>query len=1027
MEREAFLLAGATPQTRILEIGPSHRPVAPRAAGWNSRVLDHAPAAALRAKYAALGTPTDAIEEVDFVWSAGALHEAVPPPPPGGFDLLIASHVIEHVPDLLGFFRSASRLAAPDGRLALAVPDKRYCFDAFRPASHAGMALERHRRGAARHSLAERWAWQAYSVSAAFPAEGFATAWAPGPLDRFRLNHDLATCWAELQAYREDGAYEDVHGWVFTPASFRLLVLELAAIGQIDWTIEALRPAGGEFLVRLARRPEQPAPTDVDQRRLALLREMLDELGEQAARAAGATLAPPAPAEPPPPPAPPGVWDGFAAALRAIPGARILGIRVGTPGAGLNRDAFPGAHCQDHVIDDAPDSDVDAAFAALAALPGAGGFDAVILRSCLEHLANPFRGALLLPRLLAPGGLLFIQSHQSFPLKAAPRDYFRFSADGLRALFPPGCGLAVLEAGHEFPAEIRSRLEIGRPAFLNACLAGIRVATPQEDGGADEAARLAARRSLAAGLALHRAGRLAEAARAYRQALASDAANDDSWHLLGLTAHAAGRLTEALALVDGAIARHAKPRYLANRGMILAALGRAGEAEAACRAALAGEPAHVEAWNTLGIALLALGRAEQALAAHDQALALRPDYAEAMLNRASALAALERVAPATAAFRAARALLPPPAGPRRLLYVHSGPQLPGVTYRCTRMAAAAAAAGWQARVLPLAALADADLAGLSALVFWRVGLGPRAARAIALARATGARIGLDLDDLVHDPALARPEVIDGIRSSGFDPADVRGHFAAVLRLLEQCDFLTCTTEELAAALRPSGLPVTVLPNGFDAAFRAAAEAARATPPADGLCRIGYAGGTTTHQRDIAVAADAIAAVLDRFPATRLVLFRDPGAGSPLVRIEELPALARRAARIEWRDFVPLEALPRELARFDINIAPLETGNPFVEAKSELKYFEAALAGVPTIASPTGPFRRAIADGVTGLLAADGTAWQAGLAALVGDPALRRRLGEAARADALARFGPDRAATRLAALLQALPPPAPPGG
>ena len=70
-----------------------------------------------------------------------------------------------------------------------------------------------------------------------------------------------------------------------------------------------------------------------------------------------------------------------------------------------------------------------------------------------------------------------------------------------------------------------------------------------------------------------------------------------------------------------------------------------------------------------------------------------------------------------------------------------------------------------------------------------------------------------------------------------------------------------------------------------------------------------------------------------------------------------------------RNLVPLGELARELARFDINLAPSQVGNPFCESQSEFKFWRAALVDVPTIASPTGPFIRAIREGYTGFLAA----------------------------------------------------------
>ena len=128
---------------------------------------------------------------------------------------------------------------------------------------------------------------------------------------------------------------------------------------------------------------------------------------------------------------------------------------------------------------------------------------------------------------------------------------------------------------------------------------------------------------------------------------------------------------------------------------------------------------------------------------------------------------------------------------------------------------------------------------------------------------------------------------------------------------------------------------------------------------------------------------------------RLVLFRTPDGALPFIDIEEYPALAGLEQQIEWRSLQPFMNLPTEMARFDINLAPLEVGNPFCEAKSELKFFDAALVDVPTIASPTGPYRRAIVHGSTGFLAASGDDWYIYIKRLVKDPALREQIGHSA--------------------------------
>jgi hypothetical protein len=95
---------------------------------------------------------------------------------------------------------------------------------------------------------------------------------------------------------------------------------------------------------------------------------------------------------------------------------------------------------------------------------------------------------------------------------------------------------------------------------------------------------------------------------------------------------------------------------------------------------------------------------------------------------------------------------------------------------------------------------------------------------------------------------------------------------------------------------------------------------------------------------------------------------------------------------------------QKTAEFDINIAPGELDNPFTEAKSELKYFEAACLGVPTVASATAVFREAIRHGETGFVVSSEDDWYTALTALVHDLSLRQRIGTAAREHALSTYG-----------------------
>jgi glycosyltransferase involved in cell wall biosynthesis len=347
---------------------------------------------------------------------------------------------------------------------------------------------------------------------------------------------------------------------------------------------------------------------------------------------------------------------------------------------------------------------------------------------------------------------------------------------------------------------------------------------------------------------------------------------------------------------------------------------------------------------------------------------------------------------------------------KRILYISGEPHTPGSIYRCERYAEASRQAGWEASTVPIKAVTDKILIGLDAVVLWRAAWDGHVEQIVDCARGQRSRIVFDVDDLMFKPELARIAIVDGIRSIQISENEAKYFFGRVGQVLQAADLCTCTTSELAQHMRESGKPTHVLPNGFDTETLRRSRLAvrrRRLEPSDGLIRLGYAAGTRTHQRDFQQAVPALARLLAERPDIRLVLFRGVEDGEAVVIPEEFAALDPYRDQIEWRDMVPLADLPDELARFDINLAPLEVGNPFCEAKSELKYYEAALVDVCTVASPTGPYRRAIDAGRTGFLAADDTAWYEALRRLVDDPALRGKVAHAAYHDTLWTFGPQR--------------------
>jgi hypothetical protein len=246
-------------QGRCLEIGPLANPVV-SAEVADVRYVDVVDRNGLVAHYA--GDPAvdpDAIPEQHF-WltrpdgTVSTLAEAVAADAP--YQHVVASHVIEHVPDMVGWLRDVAEVLTWDGALLLAVPDRRYSFDVHRTPATVGQVVQAHldrdRTPSARAVLDH------FMRAVEFSAD---QAWA-GEQPPAQGSHPLADV-QRLLARQQAGDYVDCHVWPLTPRGFADLLDDLLALGQLGFAVEritATRVGDQEFYATLRRFDQRRDP-----------------------------------------------------------------------------------------------------------------------------------------------------------------------------------------------------------------------------------------------------------------------------------------------------------------------------------------------------------------------------------------------------------------------------------------------------------------------------------------------------------------------------------------------------------------------------------------------------------------------------------------------------------------------------------------------------------------------------------------------------------------------------------------------
>jgi len=244
-----------------LEIAPLHNPIM-RKSDWDVSYVDIVSTDELIEHYDHdPNVPNEDVAVVDYPLtgpdgSIRPLSEVAKDRAP--FSWVVASHVIEHVPDLITWLDDLAALLRDDGALVLAVPDTRYSFDAYRPQTTVGQMLQAHHQQDVVPSVRAVYDYLR-SASTITAVEAWANQ-RPG-LAASRC-HDLPVVLARLDNAKA-GVYVDSHVWTFQPSTLIEQINELGRLGLCEFIVEKVqntRPNELEFYAVLRRLPRDRTP-----------------------------------------------------------------------------------------------------------------------------------------------------------------------------------------------------------------------------------------------------------------------------------------------------------------------------------------------------------------------------------------------------------------------------------------------------------------------------------------------------------------------------------------------------------------------------------------------------------------------------------------------------------------------------------------------------------------------------------------------------------------------------------------------
>lgn len=251
-DRRSEILLNLPLRSPGLEIAPFFSPVVERASGYPVHYTDCIGTEEIQHKARSHGDVV--APAIDFIWTPGKpLSECAP----AGvrYSYAIASHVIEHVPDTLGWLREVFSVMEDGARLSLVIPDRRKTMDHYRQETKPGDLIDAWFRGLTKPSPGHIFDYLSRCVDdQATPGTRSFDVGAPFH-EAPRYYTDTKALEFAIHAWSSD-LYLDMHCTVWTPDSFVHAMVMATQMGILNAHIEQPVEREIEFMIQLVKQGE---------------------------------------------------------------------------------------------------------------------------------------------------------------------------------------------------------------------------------------------------------------------------------------------------------------------------------------------------------------------------------------------------------------------------------------------------------------------------------------------------------------------------------------------------------------------------------------------------------------------------------------------------------------------------------------------------------------------------------------------------------------------------------------------------